>query len=163
MTVQTPESGSTAPNRATPGWSDPWTSPLWGDAHTVGGYQRAGAPPVMAPPPAPPAPPAGPSRRGLAVVAAVAALAVFLAGLWFVGPFRDDDTEAAAAPQPSSSQQAPDPTPQAQPEQPSAPGPSDPGQQPAPDPGPNPGLPPNGALPGGTALTPEQQAAAATR
>jgi S1-C subfamily serine protease len=141
---------SSAPPAA-PHTPDTWTSPLWGRPDTVGGYWRSvSAPDVVQ---VPPVPPAGPSRRSLALVASVVALALVLVAAAVTGIWRSGgDTTATPPPAPSLGA-LPSPLP------------SPPATAPSPQPstGQRPGQsqqPGNGQQ--GTALTPQQQAAAAS-
>ncbi|GAB3068230.1 hypothetical protein GCM10027053_35560 [Intrasporangium mesophilum] len=153
--------GST-PDGPTHGGPDPWTSSLWADPKTVGGYARASAvpPPGYSPPPPPQQRP--PRRRML--VAVLALIALLAGGAALAGALQSPSNTTAAPPKPSATV-LPSPTPSSSPSvpAPSAPRTSEPAAPPggAPE---SPGSPPNGAQQPNTqskTLTPQQAAAAA--
>jgi S1-C subfamily serine protease len=141
---------------AGPPWGepDPWTSPLWGRPDTVAGYGPRGGEPPTDPPPAGPAVPPHPPRKGrrLAVVATVVAVALFVTAAIAAAALRSNHSTNAAPPRPSAVPSSPAPTqPPTQPSQAPSTAPST-----APSQGGAPTSPNQGS-----ALTPQQQAAAA--
>jgi S1-C subfamily serine protease len=140
---------------------DPWTSPLWGDPGTVGGYWPD---PSVAAFPAYAEVPAAPRRsRTPALVTALALfLAAVLAGVGVSKVVTRGDSPVAAGPSPSASSAPANPTPSPSSTNPGSA--STPGSAPstAPDPGTGQGLPGQG-LPGQAQPPQGSQSGASTK